>query len=793
LGKKHIYVTSIILVILLIPPIGSINQDYQKHEPISEDAEPIKPIEIADLGLHDPIAIFSDADFDIQGWPGSGTEGDPYVISSYRFEDENAIIIANILFSYFEIRNCQFVIDSPSWYSNSLEILPCSMPFLVQGCLFDGGNFFVGSNDGEVVGCVFQNVIEVAIDGSNAEGVTYRLNIFEDCGRAMLFGATEFSNTVYQNTIENCGVGIQAIRGYFHHNTFVNCDVGVDCSYPSTATVSDNTFQGCTLAYHHRSSSSKFYRNNITNCERGIEIRDLEWQSGSIINNSIDCTTMNTMSIRTSNSMFIYGNNFSKGGIWLDAISAAANNNTIVNNLVGGKPILYLNNIVNQEISDDYGQIIIALAGNVTVTNCNISSVIAGVQLLYSNNSYVKNCSFSDSDIGVHLSGSTNCVVANSNFSLCGVVIEGTEDWHFPHIITDCFVNSKPLGFFRGIYNETVLNPDDYGQIILYNCTEFVIEGGTIHNASMGIGILGCGEILVNSTTLLDNKIFGIQLQIVRFCNFTQNEISHSSIGISMGFCGFNTLQNNTILSCDEGFYLSDATHNNEIYFNTIGYCTIRSARAGSNSNQWDDGVSVGNWWADWDGTNLYEIYYDGTFYPDDYFIVDRFPNGSLIDTDLPIIYGPDDFSINLGESGYSIEWTIIDEWPDAFFIYRDQYLWVENDFQLYDSPEIFLDFIGNLPGTFNFTIVVVDHGLNYVNDTVTVTVVDPDVLPTTTTTTTTSTSTTSTTSTGTGIPTIPSNPWLPNPLTLGISITSAGVIVVMLILSRRALKKRNE
>jgi parallel beta-helix repeat protein len=736
--------------------------------------------------LHGPIQILSDADFETQGWLGSGTEEDPYVIPSYRFEDPNALFIANIFTSYFEVRNCQFVIDDPEHNAESVGIHDVHMPFLVQGNLFDGGALFIAAPaEGQVIGCIFQNS-DIGIDGSNSDHITYRVNTFTNCGTGLLlYDGDSSTNVARQNNFYNCERAAFVRAGYFHHNTIVNCGIGVEGGYQGTAIISDNAIEGCTLAYNHVNNFNEFSRNNISNCERGVFIDLVTSPGASILNNTIDCTDLYAMVIERSDELIITGNNFTRGGIVLDQVSAVVNDNTIELNRVNGKQILYLRDAVDLTISDELGQIILGNANNVRVTGCNIESVAIGIQIMSSYECQVDNCTVVDSDVGVHLYYSPECAISDCNFTMCGVVIDGYTS-QFDHN----FVNSKPLGFFNDIWSSTVLDPDDFGQIILNNCTDFEINDGTLHNASMGLGIFDCQEIVVTTVTLADNSIYGMNLQIVGYSNFSLIEISGSSTGIRMQNGYRNIIRNNTILSADEGIVLGAINNYNSIFYNIIGQCSIMSARSASAYNYWDDGISLGNWWKDWDGVHVYEIFYDGHEYNPGYLVVDRFPNGTKVDTTIPIITGPSSIIFDYGATGVHLIWDVDDNYPDGFEIYQNGFIISDGDFQQFDTPIVYLDHLDT--GTYNFTILVWDFGLNYLTHYVNVTVVNPSIttttsLPPPTTTTTTITSTT----TGTGY--IPPNPWLPNPLTLAISIGSIGVIVVMAILSRRALKKKNE
>jgi parallel beta-helix repeat protein len=55
---------------------------------------------------HEPIEIISDLDFAEQGWPGNGTQSDPYVIEGYEIRGEYPCIFVRNTSAYFVVRDC---------------------------------------------------------------------------------------------------------------------------------------------------------------------------------------------------------------------------------------------------------------------------------------------------------------------------------------------------------------------------------------------------------------------------------------------------------------------------------------------------------------------------------------------------------------------------------------------------------------------------------------------------------------------------------------------------------------
>ena len=91
-------------------------------------------------------------------------------------------------------------------------------------------------------------------------------------------------------------------------------------------------------------------------------------------------------------------------------------------------------------------------------------------------------------------------------------------------------------------------------------------------------------------------------------------------------------------------------------------------------------------------------------------------------DEQLPIITGPDDFTTESGTIGNFINWTVVDDNPDIYEIYRNDYLLYSDTWENFENISINIDYLAD--GIHNYTIVVYDTFGNYAKDTVLVTVI---------------------------------------------------------------------
>ena len=93
--------TVLILVLSLVALTSEYTTVYHVKTQVIEDA----PF-VLSYTSSGPILIQSDADFETQGWPGNGTEEDPYMIEGLRITSESTCISISDTSTYFEVVSC---------------------------------------------------------------------------------------------------------------------------------------------------------------------------------------------------------------------------------------------------------------------------------------------------------------------------------------------------------------------------------------------------------------------------------------------------------------------------------------------------------------------------------------------------------------------------------------------------------------------------------------------------------------------------------------------------------------
>ncbi|MHA2116895.1 MAG: right-handed parallel beta-helix repeat-containing protein [Candidatus Thorarchaeota archaeon] len=391
-----------------------------------------------------------------------------------------------------------------------------------------------------------------------------------------------------------------------------------------------------------------------------------------------------------------------------------------------------------------------------------------------------------------------NCLISsttNSNFE--GVYLENVTNG----VVRDCIVESHIQGFFFRdtvdctLINNTASSNIQNGFIVFTsdNCT--LTENNATNNGDIGFLLTDTdNSTLVNNTaednnlgirlgtsvnctlttnTVIDNAQWGIRLEShADNCTLTGNTAINSNRGFALDNTDNCTLIGNTAEDNSyAGFYLGHAdncslldniaennargfrlyySYGNMLYGNTMISNSANAEDEGGVDNLWDDGVSIGNIWDDYDGSGTYPI-------PGGAGSVDHYP--LLYDLVIPTVDSPNDVSYTEGTTGNSINWTASDANPSSYVVYRDESVLVSDS---WDGSQVIVIIDGLAVGTYDYTLEVMDLGGNTVSDSVTVTVTAE---PTTST-------------TPTGGPTTPDGS-----LMTIVVIGAAGAVVIIIII----------
>lgn len=405
------------------------------------------------------------------------------------------------------------------------------------------------------------------------------------------YGYIQIHNTDSYFVIRNCQMLLMEItfwemsNGRIEECTFINSSIviheSLDCS------LIDNEFSfdawGDVTVWLLSTSGCEIRENQFTYGFTGLGIN---YSNDTIISDNIFTDlTYGAISGDFANTTIV-NNTFDRTGVRMEFWDSRIEDNppTIQNNLVNGLELGIFFSLVGTEIDGtQYGQIILG--------NCNETTVVGGT--------------FTNCVSGMQIISSINCTIDStivSDCSLQGITAERSAQIR----IVDSYVrNSGEKGIFLSqcpFYN-------------IENCTlEDNLGGISPHIYSNNGTIVNC---TIKNSKPLDSEYFALIGGIYLSNNATAigNTITNNNVGIYI--YGANCLVvDNVITHNGYGIYMDDfysgygeRTYGNRIYGNDIGWNDIANAYdRGFNTNEWDDGVSIGNAWSDYYGIGPYQI-----------------------------------------------------------------------------------------------------------------------------------------------------------------------------------------
>jgi len=342
--------------------------------------------------------------------------------------------------------------------------------------------------------------------------------------------------------------------------TLQRTDKGISLSGRSNVTIKNTNIKDLGVGiWLDGSSNNSIVGNNITNNSYGIE---LYWASSnnSIVGNNI---TNNQRGIWLEGS----SNNSIVRNVFVNDGLAAWDfyGNVVVDNLVNGKPLVYLED-VSDVVVEDAGQVILVNCNRIKVENLNLSNTAIGVQLWgTSYTTIVGNNITNNSYDGITLRESSNNSIAGNSIT-----------------------NNRGDGiFFSGSSN--------------YNS----IVGNNITNSRYGIFLDDSSNNSISQNNITANSWNGIELDYSSDNSIVGNSITNNSYyGIRLWPSSDNSIVGNIIKDNSKGIWLRESL-NNRFYHNNFIDNTQQVYSDDGYANVWDNGYpSGGNYWSDYTGAD---------------------------------------------------------------------------------------------------------------------------------------------------------------------------------------------
>ena len=353
----------------------------------------------------------------------------------------------------------------------------------------------------------------------------YVNNLMENNYGIRLYGApncTITSNTISSNKI----AGI-----YFHdhcHNSEITDNI-----------IENNDVVGIEIEGTHYSIVNE---NNITyNPWDGIRLIDSAYTT--VTNNEIVENGYNAIMMRSSHENIIKNNDFTKNGIRITQVHLVEN--TIENNYIDGKPLVYLTD-ESDKIIDNAGQVILKRCDRITIKDLWISNVFYGIQ------------TYTCSDCTIMGSIFTN------NFCAIDIGYDYPDDQENLKII-----NNEVIENVQGIMVDYCKNTEISENIILNNINSAInvsgenykISKNKIKQNSDGIYIRGSKHTI--SENIIEKNKLGINAYKLQGSYITGNDIHDNLDGIYLDDSKNNIISKNNIYeSSSKDAFFKDSLNN---------------------------------------------------------------------------------------------------------------------------------------------------------------------------------------------------------------------------------------
>jgi parallel beta-helix repeat protein len=284
---------------------------------------------------------------------------------------------------------------------------------------------------------------------------------------------------------------------------------------------------------------------------------------------------------------------------------------TYFENLQIKKPLKLIGEGPDRTVISKSGTVVSVNASDVEIRGFSVRDGTYGIFLYYCKDVLLRDNDMSDN---------------TWNFGVWGSSVS-----HFVHDIDSSnMVDGKPMCYLVNENGGYVSK--DAGYVALINCTKVTAEDLSLTSNEQGVLLVNTKESIIKNVTMSGNDV-GIDLRMAWNNTVTMNSlIAINWLSIYLTSSNNNTFTENTIREGDYGISTRNS-NGNTIYHNNFIENKVQQYRVNS-SNTWDDG-GEGNYWSDYNGTDLDGDGVGDTLVP--HLEVDYYPLMSVYDTLPPI------------------------------------------------------------------------------------------------------------------------------------------------------------
>jgi parallel beta-helix repeat protein len=395
-----------------------------------------------------------------------------------------------------------------------------------------------------------------SVDGSGGAdfaGIQDAINNASDGDTILVYSGVYYENVVVDKSVTLKGNGQPVVDAGGRKSAITLTADGITL-VGFTATNSGSSWKDAGI--NVISNNNKITGNNVRNNDGiGIYLSSSS-NNNTITGNNVSNNNYGGISLSYSSNNTITGNTFVNDGLSV----YSSYQNTVENNTVNGKPLVYLEDASDYRI-EDAGQVILVKCNNITVENLDISNTNSGIDLWETEDSKILNNIVCNNVIGIELYNSCN----NNN-------------------ITGNNVSSNKV----------------YGIKIYDSCNNTITGNTASSNDYDGISLVSSSNNTISGNNVSTNNRDGISVDSSSNNNsITDNNAGNNHGGISLSSSSSNnSITGNNVCNNADGIDLSYSSNNNSITDNNVcnnswyGICLTSSSNNTIKSNN----VCNNNW-----------------------------------------------------------------------------------------------------------------------------------------------------------------------------------------------------
>jgi len=524
------------------------------------------------------------------------------------------------------------------------------MNLTVRGCGFYDGNFDILLNYSKH--CTIKDNIMKSVAGKR-DFCGVKLRGSEDnviCGNtvdkcSVGFYAEGSSNNLFQrNTAEFCqdhafildeGSANNTIRNNMANNNYYGLGIGIGIYHYCTGNhIFENTFAFQNTAVDiYSSTDNHFYRNDFGNSGRQVAIVHGQWPNiwdnsslpegnywddysgtdtdGNGIGDvpyTIDANNTDGYPLINPFHPRVYNLNSSRNYVTikdaigspttLDGHTVTVDEGIFHENVLIDKPLHLVGKSRSGTIIDGgTSTTVLITANDVTFQNFTVPKLphwSYGIFVSSSNRSSIKDNTVTGNNYGIYLNSSFDTVVSGNRVSnnLYGIRESYSANATIAH--NNAIQNEYGISFYyssqSNVEDNNAMDNDQYGVRLGYSSNNTVIGNSCTKNGFCGIGL----------TRSIDNRIIANNV-------ISNGQIGIHSMGIALETGSFdNEIIENYIEDNNYGIYFQGGDRAT-IYHNNFIDNAIQGLPNGAHNSAWDNGYpSGGNYWSDYNGSDLY-------------------------------------------------------------------------------------------------------------------------------------------------------------------------------------------